>query len=145
MASGLPCLKEMPLAFHCSVGCCFCCCLAAQLYPTLCDPMDGSPPGSSLHRILQARILEWQYSSIGRGKNTCPPPGDLPNPGIEPVSPVYLALAGGLFTIEPSGKPLRNLLKVKELVPCELVFESEISNSRVRALEKHVPMPACFG
>ena len=26
---------------------------------TLCNPMDGSPPGSSVHRILQARILEW--------------------------------------------------------------------------------------
>ena len=30
-----------------------------QLCPTLCDPMDGSPPGSSVHGILQARILEW--------------------------------------------------------------------------------------
>ena len=30
-----------------------------QLCPTLCDPKDGSPPGSSVHRILQARILEW--------------------------------------------------------------------------------------
>ena len=29
-----------------------------QLCPTLCDPIDGSPPGSSVHRILQARILE---------------------------------------------------------------------------------------
>ena len=33
--------------------------LAAQLRPILCDPMDCSPPGSSVHRILQARILEW--------------------------------------------------------------------------------------
>ena len=30
-----------------------------QSYPTLCDLMDCSPPGSSVHRILQARILEW--------------------------------------------------------------------------------------
>ena len=30
-----------------------------QSYQTLCDPMDSSPPGSSAHRILQARILEW--------------------------------------------------------------------------------------
>ena len=29
-----------------------------QSCPTLCDPMDSSPPGSSVHRILQARILE---------------------------------------------------------------------------------------
>ena len=30
-----------------------------QSRPTLCDPMDSSPPGSSVHGILQARILEW--------------------------------------------------------------------------------------
>ena len=30
-----------------------------QSGPTLCDPMDSSPPGSSVHRILQARTLEW--------------------------------------------------------------------------------------
>ena len=31
----------------------------AQLYPTLCDPMDCSPPDSCVHEIFQARILEW--------------------------------------------------------------------------------------
>ena len=30
-----------------------------QSFPTLCDPIDGSPPGSSVHGILQARTLEW--------------------------------------------------------------------------------------
>ena len=30
-----------------------------QSCPTLCDPIDGSPPGSSIHGILQARVLEW--------------------------------------------------------------------------------------
>ena len=30
-----------------------------QLYPTLCDPIDGSPPGSTIPGILQARTLEW--------------------------------------------------------------------------------------
>ena len=33
--------------------------LVAQLCPTFCDPIDYSPPGSSVHGILQARILEW--------------------------------------------------------------------------------------
>ena len=33
--------------------------LVAQLYPTLCDSKDYSPPGSSVHGILQERILEW--------------------------------------------------------------------------------------
>ena len=31
----------------------------AQSCPTLCDPMDCSPPGSSIHGIFQARVLEW--------------------------------------------------------------------------------------
>ena len=39
----------------------------AQSSPRLCDPMDWSPPGSSVHRILQARILEWGAISFSRG------------------------------------------------------------------------------
>ena len=34
-------------------------CVSAQSCPTLCDPMDCSPPGSSVYGILQARVLEW--------------------------------------------------------------------------------------
>jgi len=45
---------------------------------TLCDPMDHSPPGSSVHGILQARILEWVAIPFSR---------DLPNPGIATGSP----------------------------------------------------------
>ena len=62
--------------------------------------MGCSWPGSSVHEILQARILEW----VAR------PPGDLPDPGIEPASP---ALAGGFFTTEPPEQPQ---LKLKEVV-----------------------------
>ena len=40
--------------------------LVAQLCPTLCDLMDCSPPGSSVHAILQARILEWVVISFSR-------------------------------------------------------------------------------
>ena len=39
----------------------------AQSCPTLCDPKDCSPPGSSIHGILQARILEWVAISFSRG------------------------------------------------------------------------------
>ena len=35
---------------------------------TLCDPMDYRPPGSSVHGILQARILEWAAMPSSRGK-----------------------------------------------------------------------------
>ena len=41
----------------------------AQSCPTLCDPMDCSLPGSSLHGILQARILEWVAISFSRGSS----------------------------------------------------------------------------
>ena len=40
-----------------------------QLCGTLCDPMDCSPPGSSVHRILQARILEWVALPFSRGSS----------------------------------------------------------------------------
>ena len=39
----------------------------AQLCPTLCDPLDCSPAGSSVHGIFQARILEWVATSYSRG------------------------------------------------------------------------------
>ena len=43
--------------------------LVAQLSPTLCDPMDCSPPGSSVHGILQARTLGWVAVSFFRGSS----------------------------------------------------------------------------
>ena len=63
-------------------------CLVAQLCPTLCDPVDCSPPGSSVHG-----------DSPGK---SCPSPGDRPNPGIEPRPP---ALEVGSLPSEPQGKP----------------------------------------
>ena len=44
-------------------------CVCAQLCPTLCDPMNCSPPGPSVHGILQARILEWVAISSSRGSS----------------------------------------------------------------------------
>ena len=41
--------------------------LVAQSCLTLCDPMDCSPPGSFVHEILQARILEWVAMPFSRG------------------------------------------------------------------------------
>jgi len=43
--------------------------VCSQLCLTLCDPMDCSPPGSSVHGILQARILEWVTISYSRGSS----------------------------------------------------------------------------
>ena len=38
--------------------------LVAQSCPTLCDPLDCIPPGSSVHGMLQVRILEWDFSPL---------------------------------------------------------------------------------
>ena len=51
--------------------------------------MDYSPPGSSVHGILQATI---------QSELPCPPPGDLPDPGIELAPLMSPALAHGVFT-----------------------------------------------
>ena len=45
------------------------CVLVAQSCPTFCDSMDYSPPGSSVHGILQERILEWVAISLARGSS----------------------------------------------------------------------------
>ena len=44
-------------------------CLVAQSYLTLCNPLDCSPPGSSVHGIFQTRILEWVVISFSRGSS----------------------------------------------------------------------------
>ena len=46
-----------------------CCCLVTELCPTLCKPMDWSPPGAPAHGISQARILEWVATSLSRGSS----------------------------------------------------------------------------
>ena len=60
-----------------------------QSRPTLCDPMDCRPPGSSVHGILQARILEWV---------AMPSSGVFQTQGLNPHLLLSLTLAGGFFT-----------------------------------------------
>ena len=96
-------------------------CLAAQLYLTLCDPMDCSPPESSVHGILQARILEWV---------AFPPPGGLPNPGIEPASP---ALQVDSLPLSHQGSP-------RCFVSC--VLSVQFSHSLCPTLRPHEPQHA---
>jgi len=59
-------MRNRPISFltqlhchHCVSPQSLCCAKSLQLCPTLCNPMDYSPPGSSVHGILQVRILEW--------------------------------------------------------------------------------------
>ena len=65
------------------------CAKLLQLCPTLCDPMDCSLPGSSVH----ADSPDNNWSGL-----SCPSPGDLPKPGTESSSLMSPALAGGFFT-----------------------------------------------
>ena len=72
---------------------CVCVCVCVHVYSviqsclTLCDPMDCSPPGSSVHGIIPVRILEWTAMPSSRGSS---------QPRDRTQSP---ALAGGLFTV----------------------------------------------
>ena len=96
-----PCLPPLstyaspPYTQQCVCVCvCVFVCMHAPLCPALCHPMDCSPPGSSVHRIAQARILL-----------SFPPPRDLPDPGIEPTSLASPSLAGRFVTTVPHAKP----------------------------------------
>ena len=77
---------------------CVCVCVhsVAQSYPTLCDPMDCSPPGSSVQGIFQTRMLE---------QVAIPPPWNLPDTGIEPTPLTSPALAGRFSTTVTPGRP----------------------------------------
>ena len=70
------------------------CANSPQSCPTVCDPVDCSPPGSSLHGILQARVLEWVVASLLQG--------------IFPTQGLNLSLLHWLvdsLPSEPRGKP----------------------------------------
>ena len=70
-------------------------CRGAQLCSALCDPMDCSLPGSSVHGILQARVLEWVTISSSRGSSQ-------PRDRTSLTSP---ALQAGSLLLVPPGKP----------------------------------------
>ena len=67
--------------------------LVAKLCPTLWNPMDCSLPGSSVHGITQAGILEWVALTYSR---------DLPDPGIKPASP---ELQSDFLLMSHQGRP----------------------------------------
>ena len=100
--------------------------VCAKWCPTLCNPMDYSPPASSVHGILQARTLEWV---------AIPSPGDLLDPGIKPSALVSPALAGGFFTTRATW----------EAHSLQMPKEANISRSQApltpKALRFHVRSP----
>ena len=73
---------------------CVCVCVCAQSCPTLCNPMDCSPPDFSVLGIFQARILEWVAISFSRGFSR-----------LRDQTHIF-CFAGGFYTIERPGKPV---------------------------------------
>ena len=83
----------------------------SQSCPTLCDPMDCSPSGSSVHGNLQARILEWVVVPFSRGSSR---PRDRTHVSCGS------RIVGGFFIAEPPGKPNLNekeILKKRLYLP----------------------------
>ena len=75
-------------------------CSVTQSCLTLCDPVDYSPPGSSVHGLFQARILKRDAISFSE---------DLPDQGIKPTSLAFPSLAGGFFITEPPRKSINGV------------------------------------
>ena len=102
--------------------------MCAQGCPTLCDPMDCSPPGSSVHMISQARIiLEWVAISSSRGS-------------FQPGDQTQVSCIAG-FTAKPRGKPNPSL-------PLLLLLLSHFSHVRLCATPEmaahQAPQPLGF-
>ena len=94
---------------------------------TLCDPMDYSClPGSSVHEILQARILEWVAISSSRGSS-------LPRDRTHVSSAT--CTAGRFFTAEPPGKPQAQV----QTIPAGSLLATPLSIPRVSWLPQAEP------
>ena len=77
-------------------------CVRAQSCPAVCDPMDSSLPGSSVHRTFQARILKWVAISSSRGSS-------------QPRAQTHIScIAGGFVTAEPPGKPQKAVESISQ-------------------------------
>ena len=78
-----------------------------------CDPLDCRLPSSSVHRILKARIMEILYWTGFYTGLSCPPPGDLPDPGIQPASHCLLHWQVGSSPLMPPGKPYAPVMSLQ--------------------------------
>ena len=85
--------------------------LVSQSGPTLCDPVDYSLAGSSSMEFSRQEYWSGLPFSF---------PEYLPDPGMEPASPLVAALAGGFFTTEPPGKP-KDILTILIIITHEQI------------------------
>ena len=118
-----------------------------QSCPTLYKPRECTPLGSSVHGILQARILEWVL---------CPPQGDLPTQGLNPYLLCLLHWQVGSLPLGPPGKlytscPSTSLLSFLQITPIlwQPLFPSRVSkqmhHSNFCALERFLSSLAILG
>ena len=110
----------------------------AQSYPTLCNFMDCSPPGSSVHGISQAKILEWVTMPCPRGSSQTRDRTDVS---------CIPCISGGFFTNEPLGKTVhtsefdsesevpQSCLSLCDPIDCSLPGSSIHGIFQVRILE----------
>ena len=98
-----------------------------QTYPILCDPMDCSPPVSSVHRILQARILEWVAMPSSRG---CSRPRDRTHVSCI-AGRFYIVCATRKNTLRFENTRLRTCVADQECTT--LVFKWQVSEGEERS------------
>ena len=108
--------KQQSIIFKMSIVC-----LCAQSFRTLCDPVDCSPPSSSVHGILQARILELVAISSSRGI--------FPTQGFNWHLMCLLHWQANSFTTKPHGKPKMSVVSLKSNNPSGSLFQSPITVS----------------
>ena len=84
--------------------------LVVQSCPTLCDPVDCSLPGASVHEILQARILEWVAISSSRGSS-------------RPRDQTHISCIGRrILTTEPHGEPTHTPNHIRQTAGGKLLY-----------------------
>ena len=111
-------MRTTPAGWIGEVSGCFKRCVHAkspQLCPTLCDSMDCSPPGSSVHEFSRQEY----WSGL-----PCPPPGDLPDPGTEPGSLIFSAVCRRVLYL-----PERHLLEDKRVPTHDWAKGEEVMES----------------
>ena len=115
------------------------CCVLSRVW--LCDPMGCSPPGSSVHGISQARILEWVAIPFSSGTS-------LPR-GQTPVSCLISCIAGEFFTTGTTREELLKIIwiyseeslqntEILSAIPYEMATHSSILAWRQRAWQATV-------
>ena len=114
---------------------CVCVCMCTQSCPSLCSSIDCSPPGSSVHGIVQARILEWVAISYSRGTS---------GPWIKPESLTSPALAVGSLPLVPPGKPYQLYIYMISHLCSIRLSPGSCSYQVMDALDSHLNLKMCL-